>query len=103
MLQELLGYAINKFGRFYRVPEKKSSFLYNLSHELKQWLLYQKQFDYRSKNCNRNWASALVSSEMHYLPNIINYGKLSGVPFVIIYPTAVWHSSEYMDKAGLVL
>ena len=49
MLQESLGYAINKFRRFYRVPEitvifKKIKKLQNLSHELKQQLFYQKLF-----------------------------------------------------------
>ena len=37
-----------------------------------QRLFYQKllliqDFDYRSKNGKRNWVSALLSSEMHYL------------------------------------
>ena len=44
----------------------------NLSHELKQRSFYQtrlliQDFDYRSKNSKRNWVSALLSSEMHYL------------------------------------
>ena len=43
-----------------------------MSRELKQQLFYQKllmiqDFDYRSKNGKRNWVSALLSSEMHYL------------------------------------
>ena len=73
MLQKSLGYAINKFGRFYRVPEKwsisRKSKLQNLSHELKQRLFYQKKllliqdFDYRSKNGKRNSVSALLSGE----------------------------------------
>ena len=49
MLQKSLGYAINKFGRFYKVPEKivilkKIKKLQNLSHELKQQLFYQTIF-----------------------------------------------------------
>ena len=59
MLQKSLGYTINKFGRFYRVPEKdvifkEIKYLQNLSHELKQQLFYQKHFliqnfDYRGQ------------------------------------------------------
>ena len=77
MLQRSLGYTINKFERFYRVPEKNRHFqenekLQNFSCELKQRLFYQKlfliqNFDNHSKNCKRNWVSALLSSEMHYL------------------------------------
>ena len=78
MLQISLGYAINKFGRFYRVAEKNRHFqenqkLQNLSHELKQQLFYQKHFliktfDYHSTNGIINWVSTLLSSETHYLP-----------------------------------
>ena len=77
MLQKPLDYAINKFGRFYRVPEKIVFFqenkkLQNLSHELKQRLFYQKRFlianlDYLSKNGKRNWVSDVLSSEIHCL------------------------------------
>ena len=76
MLSKSLGYAINKFGRFYRVLEKKhfqeNQKIQNLSHELKQRLLYRKlflteSFDYHSKNGNRNLVSALSSSEMQAL------------------------------------
>ena len=41
MLLKSLGYAINKFGRFYRLPEKIAIFKKILSHELKQRLFYQ--------------------------------------------------------------
>ena len=76
MLQKPLGHAINKFGRFYRVP-KKSSFsrklkIQNLSHGLKQRLFCQKlflipNFDYLSKNGKGNWISVVLSCEVHYL------------------------------------
>ena len=59
------------------VPEKivifkKIKNLQNFSHALKQRLFYQKlfliqNFDYHSKNCKRNWVSALLNNEMHYL------------------------------------
>ena len=47
MMQKSLGYAIKKFRRFYRVPEKIAIFkkkfkLQNLSHELEQQLFCQK-------------------------------------------------------------
>ena len=68
MMQKSLGYAINKFGRFYRVQEKNHHFqenqkLQNWSHELKQQLFYQKlfliqSFDYCSTNGKINWISA---------------------------------------------
>ena len=77
MVQKPLGYAVNKFGRFYRVPEKivifkKIKKIHNLSHELKQRLIYQKlflsaNFDYLSKYGKRNWVTVVLSSEMHYL------------------------------------
>ena len=77
ILQTSLGYTSNKFGRFYRVPEKNRHFqenekLQNFSCELKQRLFYQKlfliqNFDFHSKNGKRNWVSALLSSEMHDL------------------------------------
>ena len=43
-----------------------------MSHELKQRLFYQKlflipTFENLSKNGKRNWASVVLSSEMHYL------------------------------------
>ena len=77
MLLKSLGYAINKFVGLYRLPEKIVIFKKikkntNLSHERKQRLFYLKlfmiqNFGYSSKYGKRNWVSALLSSEMHYL------------------------------------
>ena len=68
---------MNKFGRFYSVPEKtvifkKNKKLQNLSYELKQQLFYQKlfliqNFDYPSTNGKRNWVFAFLFSEILYL------------------------------------
>ena len=69
MLQKLLGYAINKFRRFYRVPEKIVIFkkiknykiwAMNLSSKCftKKLFLIQ-NFDYRSTNGKYNWIAAL--------------------------------------------
>ena len=79
MLQKSLGYTINKFRRFYRVPEKIVIFkrikhykilAMNLSSncfKIYQKLFLIENFDYRSTNGKRNWVSALKSSEIHYL------------------------------------
>ena len=77
MLQKSLGNASNKFRRFYRVPEKIVVFkkienykiwAMNLSSDcfIKKKFLIE-SFDYHTKNGNRNWVSAYLSSEMHYL------------------------------------
>ena len=77
MLQKSLGYAIKKFRRFYRVPEKIAIFkkikkLQNLSHELEQRmfcpnLFLIQYFDSLCKDGKRNWVSTLLSSEMYGL------------------------------------
>ena len=46
-------------------------------------------FGYRSKNGKRNWVSALLSSEMHYLSigqglTLSHMKKISGVPLNIL-------------------
>ena len=93
MLQKSLGYAINKFGRFYRVPVKIVQENYkfqNFSHALKQRLFYQKliltqNFDYHSKNGKETGFQpyCLVKALLVYWTgvNIITYGKSSGVLF----------------------
>ena len=73
--QKSLGYVINKFRRFYRVPEKivifkKLKKQQSLSHELEQRLFCQnlffiQYFDYLCKDSKRNWISALLSGGMH--------------------------------------
>ena len=68
MLQRSLGYTINKFGRFYRVPEKSRHFQENEKLQLfYQKLVLIQNFDYLSKTGKGNWVSALLSSEMHHL------------------------------------
>ena len=77
MLQKSLDYAIKKFRRFYRVPEKivifkKIKKLQNLSHEFEQRLLCSKlfliQYFYSfCKDSERNWVPTLLSSEMYVL------------------------------------
>ena len=100
MLQESLGYAINKFDRFYRVPEKKIVIfkkikkLKNLGHELEQQLFYQKlfliqNFDYRSTKWQKELGFCLIVKRNTLLVywtgvNIITYGKSSGVPLNIL-------------------
>ena len=75
MLQKSLGYVINKFRRFYRVPEKivifKKLKLQNLSHEIKQQMFYRKlfliqNFDYRSTN--GKLTGFLPYSQVKYTP-----------------------------------
>ena len=68
MLQRSLGYTINKFGRFYRVPEKTRHFqkMKNCNFFYQKLVLIQ-NFDYLSKTGKGNWVSALLSSEMHHL------------------------------------
>ena len=69
MLQNSLGYAINKLEIFYRVPEKivifekikeniKKRFM-NISSDC----FFIQNFDYLCKNGRRNWISPLMSCE----------------------------------------
>ena len=76
MLQKSLGYTINKFGRFYRVPEKNRHFqenwyLQNLSHELKQQLSYQNPF-FWSKTLT---IVAQIAKETGFLPYMYSLVK----------------------------
>ena len=95
MFQRSLGYTSNKVGR--QSSRKNRHFqenekLQNFSCELRQRLFYQKLFliqNYHIKNGKRNWVSALLSSEMHYLSfgqglTLSPHGKLSGVPLNIL-------------------
>ena len=76
MLQKSLDYAIKKFGRFYRVPEKPS-FLRNLKiTKFEPWnwagivflkLFLIQNFDSLCKDSERNRGSTLLSSEMYGL------------------------------------
>ena len=77
MLQRSLGYIINKFRRFYRVPEKIVIFkkmknykilAVNLSSDcFTKNSFWSKTLTIKEKKCKRNWVSALLPSEMHFL------------------------------------
>ena len=68
MLQKSLGFAIKKFRRFYRVPEKIvifkkiKNYKLNLSSDC-----FVKDFFDLCKDSERNWFSTFFSSEMYDL------------------------------------
>ena len=70
MLQRSLGYTINKFGRFYRVLEKIVIFKKMKNYKILAVKLssdcFIKTLTIIAK-LQKNWVSALLSSEMHYL------------------------------------
>ena len=85
MLQKSLDYAIEKFQRLYRVPEKIVFFkkikndkiwAMNLSRDcfVKNFLL--QYFDSPCKDSKINWVSTLLSSEMYGL-SIVQWLTLS--------------------------
>ena len=75
MLQKSLTYSINKFLRFYRVPEKNVILKKSKNNKIgamdlssdcfvKNFFFIQ-YFDYLCKDSRKNWVFALLSGEMH--------------------------------------